>query len=296
MAGIGIAPANFDRIGPVTVTIGLLLFWSAANTPGITLYQERRFAEAEKAFRAALKTNPQDERAQLYLGRTLIALQRLPEALAVLEPICSLKTNPEIRLEAGRLLRQLAERRFRNLQAVAGGAPATLEISGRRLEREGNFAAALEQLRAVQKLEPDRPGIHYEMGSVLWKIRDLPAAEQELRAELAQRQSHGMANFRLGQVLLTTEREAEAILYLERARAALPHLPEVPRELGKAYRKAGRMADARTVWEAVAAARPNDDQVHYLLGNLYRQLGETELARRELERHREILQVRRERP
>jgi len=65
------------------------------------------------------------------------------------------------------------------------------------------------------------------------------------------------------------------------------------RELGKAYRKIGRLQEARREWEAVVKARPEDDQAHYLLGNLYRELGEAALARQELEKHREILERRR---
>jgi Flp pilus assembly protein TadD len=75
----------------------------------------------------------------------------------------------------------------------------------------------------------------------------------------------------------------------------MPESTDARRELGKAYRNLGRTADARRQWEAVAKARPEDDQVHYLLGNLYRQLGEGELARRELARHREILERRQKR-
>lgn len=273
-----------------------LLWLAASDSAGVSLYRERRFAEAERAFRATLKARPADETAQLYLARTLVELQRLPEALAVVERLTAGTARAETRLEAGRLLRQLAERRFRELQRVDGGTAATREIAGRRLEREGNFAAALEEYRAVQRLEPERPGVRYAIGGVLWKMRELGPAEQELRAELAQRPHHGVANLRLGQVLLATEREPEAVAYLERARTALPHVIEVQRELGKAYRKAGRVVEARAAWEAVAQVRPNDDQVHYLLSGLYREVGEEELARQALQRHREQLARRRQRP
>jgi tetratricopeptide (TPR) repeat protein len=85
-----------------------------------------------------------------------------------------------------------------------------------------------------------------------------------------------------------------ALTYLERAAAALPESLEARRELGKAYRKTGRLAEARREWEAVAKANPEDDQVHYLLGHLYREMGENALAKRELEKHQQLLRRRRD--
>lgn len=266
---------------------------AAAPSPGAVLYQQRQFARAEQSLRAELRRSPRNAQARLYLARTLVELRRTPEALEQLRLLLDGDAGAETKLEAGRLLRELAQQRFRALVAAAPESAATLEISGRRLEREGNFAAALDQYRAAQKIEPRRPGIRYALGSVFWKQRDYPAAERELRAELADSPHHGMANLRLGQVLLATGREEESVAFLERAAAAMPDVVEVQRELGKGYRKMGRLPDARRAWEAVARARPNDDQVHYLLGGLYRDLGEAELARQELQRHRAILSERR---
>jgi len=266
---------------------------SGFGSQGITLFEQRRFAPAEQALRAELRRSPRDAKARLYLARTLLELNRRPEALQELQRLLEQKPDAEAQLEAGRLLRNLAQQRFRSLVAVAPDSAATLEIAGRRLEREGNFAAALEQYHAARTREPQRPGIRYALGSVYWKQRDYVAAERELRAELADSPHHAMANFRLGQVLLATERQAEAVPFLERAAQAMADVLEVRRELGKGYRKIGRNQEARAVWEAVAQARPRDDQVHYLLGGLYRELGESELARQSLERHRAILAGRR---
>ncbi|HYO80699.1 MAG TPA: tetratricopeptide repeat protein [Bryobacteraceae bacterium] len=278
------------------MSVALLLLTSATNVDrGMDQFAQGQFAKAASIFRAALKASPRNESARLHLARALIHLNRIPEALEVLQPLTLPSASAEARLEAGRTLRHLAERRFRTLQRVAAGTPATMEILGRRLEREGNFAGALEQFEAVRKLEPARPGIHYSLGSVLWKLRELPRAETELRAELATQPGHSMANLRLGQLLVQTEREAEAIPHLEAARTALPHLIEISRELGKAYRKVGRLNDARSAWEFVVSSRPGDDQVHYLLAGLYRELGEPEKATRELQEHRKVLEGRRQR-
>ena len=229
----------------------------------------------------------------MWLVRTLVELNRVPEALAELQRLLEAHPAPEIEMEAGRLLRRLAEQRFRDLSRQDDGQAAVSEIAGRRLEREGNFLAALARYQEAQSREPQRPGLHYALGSVYWKLREMEAAERNLRAELERTPEHGMANFRLGQVLIATGKEREAVVPLERAASAIPDRPEVRRELGKAYRKVGRVDDARRVWEAVALERPSDDQVHFLLGGLYRETGELESAQRELNLHRKILEDRR---
>lgn len=261
--------------------------------PGIQDFDQRRFAAAEQHFRRSLIRNPRDAKARLFLARTLIEMGRTPEALAELERALGLTAAPEVRFEAGRLLRELAERRFAALQRIAPNSAATLELSGSRFERSGDLDAALKQYVAAADLEPNRPGIHYRAGNVLWNQRELEAASRALRRELELTPHHGMANLRMGQILLQGESAGEALPYLERAVAAMPQSTEVRREIGKAYRKAGRTAEARAAWEAVAKARPDDDQIHYLLGTLYRELGEADLAKRELAIHRDILKRRR---
>src|ERR1700720_4506309 len=126
-------------------------------------------------------------------------------------------------------------------------------------------------------------------------MRELADAARELKAELAQTPHHGMANLRLGQVLLASDQASQALPYLEVAVSTMPDSADARRELGKAYRNLGRTAEARAQWEAVATARPEDEHALSLLGTLYRQLGEAVLSQRDLNRHRAILERRRER-
>jgi len=232
---------------------------------------------------------------RVWLARTLLELHRNSEAVAEIQRALTEPVAPDVRFEAGRVLRDLAEERLTQLQTIAPDSPATSELAGERFERAGNLDAALQQYRAAAKSHNDRPGIHYRIGNILWLKRETDDALVELKKELALTPQHGMANLRAGQLLLQTDRAAESIAYFERALVAMPESTEARREAGKAYRKTGRATEARSQWEAVAKARPNDDQIHYLLGNLYRELGQSALANAELEKHKVILQRRTER-
>ena len=270
-----------------------MFFWAAAD--GVKLYQQRQFAAAESELRRILAIQPGDAHSRLYLARTLVELGRIPEALAEIDRALAGQTDPEIQFQAGSIVRDLAEQRFADLDRLAPDSAAVRELAARHFEQQGNLPEALREYRAAIAKEHGRPGLHYEAGNILWRMRQLDAATEELRAELARSPHHGMANLRLGQVFLAGNQAAQAVSFLEQAVDAMPESTDARRELGKAYRNLGRAADARKQWEAVAKARPDDDQVHYLLGNLYRQLGEGDLARQELNRHREILERRQKR-
>jgi protein O-GlcNAc transferase len=266
-----------------------------AALDGVKLYQQRQFTAAESEFQRVLAVRPEDAETRLYLARTLIELARIPEALAQIERALAAQPDPEIQFQAGKIIRELAERRFADLERLASDSAAVRELVGRHFELQGKLPEALREYRAAIAKEPARPGLHFESGNILWRMRELDAAAEELQTELARTPHHGMANLRLGQVFLARDQAAQGLPFLEQAIEAMPNSAEGRRELGKAYHRLSRTVDARKQWEALAKLRPDDDQVHYLLGNLYRQLGESELARRELNKHREILDRRRKR-
>ncbi len=276
------------------MTAILVMLLAPAPGDGIALYRGKQFVAAEQALRRTLTQKPDDQNARLYLARTLLALGRTPEALAELQQLDSMAGTPEVRFQTGRLLREMAARRFGQLQALAPNSPATLELAGDRLEWTGKLDEALAKYRAAAAADANRPGIHYRIGNALWRKRETEAASEALRRELSLNPGHGLANLRMGSILLNAGREGDAIPFFERALAAIPTSMEALREVGKAYRKTGKTAEARKAWEAVAKARPSDDQVHYLLSGLYRELGESELARQELELHRAVLARRRQ--
>ena len=270
-----------------------MFFFAAAD--GVSLYQQRQFAAAEAEFRRILAIRPGDAQSRLYLARTLVELGRVPEALKEIERALAGQADPEIQFQAGSIVRDLAEQRFADLKRLAPDSAAVRELAARQFEQQGNLPEALREYRAAIAKEPGRLGLHYEAGNILWRMRQLDTATEELQAELARSPHHGMANLRLGQVFLAGNDAAQAAAFLEHGVDAMPESADAHRELGKAYRGLGRTADARTQWEAVAKTRPDDDQVHYLLGNLYRQLGDADRARRELNRHSEILKSRQKR-
>src|SRR5215467_3739904 len=105
-----------------------LLICFLAAVDGVQLYQQREFAAAESELRRALARRPGDSRIRLYLARTLVELGRIPEAISEIERALRAQADPEIQFQAGQIIRELAQRRFADLERRASDSAAVREL------------------------------------------------------------------------------------------------------------------------------------------------------------------------
>jgi Flp pilus assembly protein TadD len=85
---------------------------------------------------------------------------------------------------------------------------------------------------------------------------------------------------------MPTQRYADALQHLEKARTLAPSDPVVLANLGALYQKLERFEDAEAMYRAALAQSPDDPRAHFNLGLIELQRGELEPARRSLERAR----------
>ena len=204
--------------------------------------------------------------------------------------------NPEIQLEIGKIFQELAASRAERLEQVAPESPQAYELIGKSFESHDKIPEALAQYKLAAQKDPTLPGIHFLIGNLYWKQRDLNAAVPELDAELQLNPNHNLANLRRGEILLTTDADHpdKAVPYLRKA-VSDPHANlEAHRELGKALRMAGHYEEARKELQFVAERQPQDSKIHAQLAALYRATGNPEAAKKEMETQRQILQQQRE--
>src|SRR6266853_963296 len=126
---------------------------------GVSLYRDRQFQQAEQALRKTLAGNPKDATARLYLVRTLIELDRMPDALEELDRALAASLDPETRFQAGRIVRDLSERRLAALVRVSPDSAAVRELAARQFELQGRLPDALREFRAAIAKERQRPGV-----------------------------------------------------------------------------------------------------------------------------------------
>jgi Flp pilus assembly protein TadD len=204
------------------------------------------------------------------------------------------RMDPDAKLAIGEIFQELAAVRAEQLQQIAPDSAAAHELLGKFEEARGQLPEALHEYERAHDSSPKQPGLNFLLGNIHWKLRDTEAAESYLKQELELNPHHAMANLRLGQILLVTERDnpSHAIAYLREAAADATSSLEAHRELGKALRISHQFSEAVKELKVVEQQRPNDDSVHAQLAALYRDLGDTQRARAEIELHARILRER----
>jgi Flp pilus assembly protein TadD len=202
--------------------------------------------------------------------------------------------GPEAKFAMGEIFQELAALRAEKLQRLAPESAAAHELLGKALESQGKLEGALSEYRRALDKGPTTPGLHFLIGNVNWKLRNFDAAQTELSQELKLNPHHAMANLRMGQIVLTAERDdpVRAVTFLQDAVAGAQSSLEAHRELGKALRLAHNFPEALRELQFVESRAPNDDTIHAQLAALYKETGDRERARKEIETHARILRER----
>jgi tetratricopeptide (TPR) repeat protein len=217
-------------------------------------FDRQQFRQAEASLRLWLQSHPKDLNAQYLLAKTLrdLCLQVLSELLT-LDP---------------------ASARAHQLQAQT-------------YQNREEDDKALAEYHIVEQLDPSLPGLHFEIGHLLWKTGDPDHAIEELKQELQLNPDHPEANGEMGTILVTQHQPDKAIPYLETAIRAKPNLWLIHQQLGKAYLLQKNYPKAEAELKK-ALAIDLDGTAHYQLGVLYRAEGKSDAAAVEFEAARKI--------
>ncbi len=225
-------------------------------------------------------------------ARELIHQGKIADALSLVSALQKRGTaDPEAEFAAGEILQELAALRAEQLQRVAPDSAEAHELLGKSFEAQGKLEEALAKYRRANEKAPGKPGLHFLIGNVEWKLKKFADAQVEFREELKTNPHHAMTNLRMGEILLETQRDApsQAVVYLQEAVAGASDSLDAHRELGKALRLAHQFPEAEKELRLVESRAPNDPTVHAQLAALYKEMGEQEKAREEIAIHARIL-------
>ncbi|MGH8252570.1 MAG: tetratricopeptide repeat protein [Steroidobacteraceae bacterium] len=154
-----------------------------------------------------------------------------------------------------------AEEAISRIDSAARRSPGNPEISYQRavlLERAGRVDAAIAELESLHKARPLDAGVTNALGYTLADHkRDLPRAEQLIRAALATQPDNPALLDSLGWVLYRRGQNAAAIAPLTRAFRLL-HDGDVGAHWGEVLWAAGQKDDARAAWQRAMAADPDN--------------------------------------
>jgi tetratricopeptide (TPR) repeat protein len=224
---------------------------------GSLLAQQKRWQEAESAFREALRLNPQEEAAvgpHMHLGVVLIEEKQYPAALAELGNAAA---------------------------AAPGNAVVQLQF-GRGLAAAGRDEDAVPHLEAALKLSPELPGGALELAMAEQRLgkqqESIPLFEKAVERE----PHNALALTNLGLALTETGKAKDAVPYLDRALAEAPNDPVAHEDLGVAELQQAHFDEAIAQFEKALGLDAANPQLHYDLGLAYKFKDRMEDAAREL--------------
>jgi tetratricopeptide (TPR) repeat protein len=296
---------------------------TALGDLGTLLYFQGNYEEAATELRAALKIEPslwktetllgmcekrtgdmasargdlekafpqlKEEKLRVEAGMQLIeiyyASRELDKAAAVVSILRQLKPDDaEILYTAHRIYTEQADETMLSVAMVAPKSAWMHQLAAEEMVRRGNSEGAIKEFREALRIDPQIPGVHFELGEVLSassSSSDQEQAEKEYQAALLQNPSDEKSECRLGKIAFDRSNLTRALDHYSRAAALQPNDPEANLGLGKVLTSMGQRDKAEPLMEKAVRLDPSDPVAHFRLGSLYRQMGRPEDARREL--------------
>lgn len=239
---------------------------------GDVLDQQKRHADAIAAFGRIEQSSPLAWPARLRIADSLRQLERIDEAMDLLEKMAA--ERPEridaLATKAG-ILR--GKERFAEAAPVYDRAIARVASPERRhwmlffsrgiaFERSDQWPKAEADFRKALELQPEQPDVMNYL-AYSWVDKGFPEhydlALRMLERAVELRPQSGHIIDSLAWALYKLGRHAEAVPLLERAVELLPQEAVILDHLGDAFWKVGRRNEARFQWQRALGAKPEAD-------------------------------------
>ena len=255
---------------------------------------EKRSGDIEAARLDLEKSFPKvpEENIRIQTGMELIELysasRELDRAAAVASALRELKPTDEgILYTAYRLYSDLADESLLSLSVAAPNSARMQQAMAHELAKRGNTAEAIGHYRAALKIDPQLPGLHFELGEML-KIQGSEhqaEAEAEYKAALQVNPRDEQAECRLGDFAVQRNDLQEAERRLSKAVELQPSDPDANIGLAKVFMAMGHPQKAEPLLDRAIQLDPTSALAHFRLGTVYRQLGRTADAKHEFEEY-----------
>lgn len=195
-------------------------------------------------------------------------------------------TNEAILYSAYRVYSELAEQSVLSLMVAAPQSAYMREVMGLELAKHGHPAEAIENFREAIKIDPQRPGPHYELAEVLNASADTRAeAASEYKKALALNPFDEASECRLGDIAAENGDFKTAHARYTRALELRPDDAQANLGLAKVLMSMGEMKRAEALLDRAIQLDPTSAVAHFRMSTVYRRTGRTADARRELQQY-----------
>ncbi|MDW5264427.1 MULTISPECIES: tetratricopeptide repeat protein [Acidobacteriaceae] len=225
--------------------------------------------------------------AGLELIELYTAAQELPRAAAVVEALREdAPTDPRILYAAYRIYSDLAGEALLDLSVAAPNSGQMHQAMAHELNRIGNTSGTIADLRKAIAIDPNLPGIHFELAEALRTSSDLKLraeAEQEYKLAIEANSRDEKAISRLGDIAVEKDDFDGAIAYYQHALALVPGDVDATLGLAHVYIEKDESSSALPLLESLIAADPTNVLAHYRLSTAFRKLKRPADAKREMD-------------
>jgi tetratricopeptide (TPR) repeat protein len=290
---------------------------------GVLLYFQARYSDALEHLRKAIQLNPNLPRIQALLGLceyqlgqldaartdlsasvenlpdpkfrkqvglTLVevetAKQDLPAAAVTIAKLRDeAPTDPEILYASYRIHTDLAGEALLSLSLAAPQSGQMQQAIAHELERIRDLPGAVAALRKAIAVDPNLPGIHFELAEALHGSdgqADRAQAEHEYVIALEKNPREVLAAVRLGDLRVDRGDLDGAVSLYQRVLSQQPNNAEAALGLARVYSERNENEKALPLLQQVLTEDPTNMLAHFRLSALYRKMHRPDDAKHEL--------------
>jgi tetratricopeptide (TPR) repeat protein len=244
----------------------------------------------------------QEQKFKIQVGNNLLesysSTGDLDKAAAVISQLRKLDpTNVSLIYSSYRIYSDLANEAMLTMALVAPGSAQMHQVMAHELARHDDTTAAIANYREALKIDPQLPGLHFELAELLSNSSDASLqaqAEAEYQAALAVNPFDEKAESRLGDLAAKRGDLKQAEADYTRALQLQPDDAETATDLAKVLLSMGQKQKAQALLQKAIQLDPTDYVAHYRLSALYRQEGQPDKAKQELEQYQKYKNMKEE--
>ena len=253
----------------------------------IAAHNKKNFQEAEKLYRAVLRTYPKNPDANHNLGLLALAVNQPVLALPLLKTALDANRNVE-RYWIGYInglskIKQFEKakkfiRQGKKQGIILERVHEAYNSLGIALKADGKLKEAEEIFRKAISLAPSSHLLHVNLGNTLQELNRIDDAVENFRKAILLKPDFAETYFNLANTLQLAEQYVEAVVVYKQAIDLNPKHVVAFNNLGLALSKLGSLKEAETQYKKALKLMPNYYEAHLNIGNLHYGLQQFEKA------------------